>query len=124
STPLVRERSAVRSCPWAPRLLAAIRAAVFFSRPPYADALSGRRDAKVSIQRMPEGNSMSIEADFTPPGVPAQAAQDSREATFPLSTSLNIAFSAYEDRLVLRSRRVNREPVNVLMTRRMTIIVL
>jgi len=64
---------------------------------------------------------MSIEADFTPP--PPAPAQE-QEATFPLSTSLNIVFSAYEDRLVLRSRRVNRDPVNVLMTRRMTIIVL
>ena len=64
---------------------------------------------------------MSIEADFTPSQpVPAEG----QEATFPLSTSLNIVFSAYEDRLVLRSRRVNRDPVNVLMTRRMTIIVL
>lgn len=67
---------------------------------------------------------MSIEADFTPPGVPAPAEPDAGEATFPLSTSLNIVFSAYEDRLVLRSRRVNRDPVNVLLTRRMTIIVL
>ena len=67
---------------------------------------------------------MSIEADFTPPAVPAPAAAESGESSFPLSTSLNIVFSAYEDRLVVRSRRVNRDPVNVLMTRRMTIIVL
>ncbi len=67
---------------------------------------------------------MSIEADFTPPRPSAATADSSQEATFPLSTSLNIVFSAYEDRLVLRSRRVNRDPVNVLMTRRMTIIVL
>lgn len=70
-----------------------------------------------------QGNSMSTEADFTP-NIPQGAAAEAPEATFPLSTSLNIAFSAYEDRLVLRSRRINREPVNVLMTRRMTIIVL
>lgn len=67
---------------------------------------------------------MSIEADFTPsirqPGKDAGG----QDAAFPLSTSLNIVFSAYEDRLVLRSARVNREPVNVLLTRRMTIIVL
>lgn len=67
---------------------------------------------------------MSIEADFTPPAIPAPAAAESGESSFPLSTSLNIVFSAYEDRLVVRSRRVNRDPVNVLMTRRMTIIVL
>ncbi len=66
---------------------------------------------------------MSIEADFTPPSV-AQPAADSSESSFPLSTSLNIVFSAYEDRLMVRSRRVNRDPVNVLLTRRMTIIVL
>lgn len=67
---------------------------------------------------------MSIEADFTPPGAAPDTAPSSQDATFPLSTNLNIVFSAYEDRLVLRSRRVNRDPVNVLMTRRMTIIVL
>ena len=67
---------------------------------------------------------MSIEADFTPPNPAPQPAAEGQEATFPLSTSLNIVFSAYEDRLVVRSQRVNREPVNVLMTRRMTIIVL
>lgn len=64
---------------------------------------------------------MSIEADFTPPRMPPASAQDT---TFPLSESLNLAFSAYEDRLVMRSKRVHRDPVNVLMTRRMTIIVL
>ena len=67
---------------------------------------------------------MSIEADFTPPGTPVAGPAEPPEATFPLSSSLNITFSAYEDRLVLRSSRVNRGPVNVLMTRRMTIIVL
>jgi len=67
---------------------------------------------------------MSIEADFTPPGGTAGTPADSEETTFPLSSSLNITFSAYEDRLVLRSKRVNRDPVNVLLTRRMTIIVL
>ena len=67
---------------------------------------------------------MSIEADFTPSGTPKAAPAEPPEATFPLSSSLNITFSAYEDRLVLRSSRVNRGPVNVLMTRRMTIIVL
>ena len=64
---------------------------------------------------------MSIEADFTPPSLPPTSGQDT---TFPLSQSINLAFSAYEDRLVLRSKRVNRDPVNVLVTRRMTIIVL
>lgn len=67
---------------------------------------------------------MSIEADFTPPVSKPSKEEAAQDAAFPLSTSLNIVFSAYEDRLVLRSRRVNREPVNVLMTRRMTIIVL
>lgn len=67
---------------------------------------------------------MSIEADFTPPAVPEPIAADNGDTTFPLSTSIKAVFSAYEDRLVLRSDRVNRDPVNVLMTRRMTIIVL
>jgi len=87
-------------------------------------AFLGKRDAKVRIDETHQGNSMSIEADFTPPRPASPAAVEDHEAVFPLSTSLNIVFSAYEDRLVLRSRRVNREPVNVLMTRRMTIIVL
>ena len=67
---------------------------------------------------------MSIEADFTPPVMPPDDDKGEQDAAFPLSTSLNIVFSAYEDRLVLRSRRVNRDPINVLLTRRMTIIVL
>lgn len=67
---------------------------------------------------------MSIEADFTPPSVSTEAASDPQETSFPLSTHLNIVFSAYEDRMLVHSRRVNREPVNVLLTRRMTIIVL
>lgn len=66
---------------------------------------------------------MSIEADFTPPPAPASASGSS-DATFPLCTRINLSFSAYEDRLVLRSQRVNRDLVNVLLTRRMTIIVL
>jgi hypothetical protein len=70
------------------------------------------------------GSTMSIEADFTPQAVRMDATEGAQETTFPLSTSLNIVFSAYEDRLVVRSRRVNRDPVNVLLTRRMTIIVL
>ncbi len=67
---------------------------------------------------------MSTEADFTPPPSAPRAAEGAQEASFPLSTSLNITFSAYEDRLVVRSQRVNRKPVHVLLTRRMTMIVL
>ena len=67
---------------------------------------------------------MSIESDFTPPAPLPSAAGDHHETTFPLSTSLTIVFSAYEDRLVLRSQNAKRGPVNVLLTRRMTIIVL
>lgn len=67
---------------------------------------------------------MSTEADFTPPAAAPAQGEVAQEATFPLSTSLNIVFSAYEDRLVVRCDRVNREPINVLLTRRMTIIVL
>ncbi len=67
---------------------------------------------------------MSTEADFTPPGSARESTAGLQETAFPLSTSVNIVFSAYEDRLVLRSQRVNRPQVNVLLTRRMTIIVL
>lgn len=67
---------------------------------------------------------MPIEADppssDAAPGRPAGA----NEMSFPLSTDINIVFSAYEDRLVLRSHRVNRSPVQVLISRRMVIIVL
>lgn len=67
---------------------------------------------------------MSTEADFTPPAGAQETAAGLQETAFPLSTSVNIVFSAYEDRLVLRSQRVNRPQVNVLLTRRMTIIIL
>lgn len=67
---------------------------------------------------------MSIEADFTPPGIEPEAAAGSQETSFPLSNNINVRFSAYEDRLVVRSRRLNRQPINVLLTRRMTLIVL
>lgn len=66
---------------------------------------------------------MSTEADFSPPHSAAKA-QSPHEASFPISSSLNIVFSAYEDRLVVRCTRVNRAAINVLLTRRMTIIVL
>lgn len=41
-----------------------------------------------------------------------------------LSKQLNISFSPYEDRLVLRAKRSNQDIVNVLLTRRMVIIIL
>ena len=80
---------------------------------------------------------MSTEADFTPPSLPPETADKpgtspdgsksgsgQQEVSFPLSTGFNISYSAYEDRLVVRCRRANREPINVLLTRRMTLIVL
>lgn len=46
------------------------------------------------------------------------------DTTYPLSGHINIAFSAYEDRLVLNAQRPNHGPVHLLLTRRMSMIVL
>lgn len=67
---------------------------------------------------------MSIESDFTPPAPKPSSSDEPQELTFPLSTSLTVVFSPYEDRLVLRSRNTLGGPVNVLVTRRMTLIAL
>lgn len=44
--------------------------------------------------------------------------------TYWLSKQLNIMFSPYEDRLVLRAKRAEHDMVNVLLTRRMVMIIL
>ena len=46
------------------------------------------------------------------------------EQQYPLSQRLNVNFNAYEDRLVVRAERLGKDPVRLLFTRRMTILVL
>lgn len=46
------------------------------------------------------------------------------ERQYPLSQKLNINFNAYEDRLVVRAERLGAEAVRLLLTRRMTLLVL
>jgi hypothetical protein len=46
------------------------------------------------------------------------------DVTYPLSKKLNINFSAYEDRLLVRAERTGIDDVTLLMTRRMTMLVL
>ncbi len=46
------------------------------------------------------------------------------DTTYPLSGHINIAFSACEDRLVINAERPHHGPVHLLLTRRMSMIVL
>lgn len=46
------------------------------------------------------------------------------DTTYPLSTQLNITFSPYEDRLIVKSKSGNKKPIVLLLSRRMVIIVL
>lgn len=46
------------------------------------------------------------------------------DQSYPISQKLNINFSAFEDRLIVRAERLGAEPVTLLFTRRMTILVL
>jgi hypothetical protein len=46
------------------------------------------------------------------------------DVTYPVSKKLNINYSAYEDRLLVKAERLGIDAVTLLMTRRMTILVL
>jgi hypothetical protein len=46
------------------------------------------------------------------------------DVTYPVSKKLNINFSAYEDRLLVKAERLGIDDVTLLITRRMTILVL
>ncbi len=46
------------------------------------------------------------------------------DINYPVSKKLNINFSAYEDRLLVNAERIGIDDVTLLMTRRMTILVL
>lgn len=48
----------------------------------------------------------------------------SDDITYPVSKKLNINFSAYEDRLLVKAERLGIDDVTLLITRRMTILVL
>ena len=48
----------------------------------------------------------------------------SLDITYPVSKKLNINFSAYEDRLLVKAERIGIDDVTLLMTRRMSILVL
>lgn len=54
----------------------------------------------------------------------ATAATPANEQTYPVSQKLNISFSALEDRLIVHAERLQTDPVIMLFTRRMTILVL
>lgn len=62
---------------------------------------------------------MSTEAANSPP-----TSAPAKDQTYPLSQKLNISFSALEDRLIVRADRMQAEPVIMLFTRRMTLLVL
>ncbi|MEB2400358.1 MAG: hypothetical protein OZ927_12530 [Alcaligenaceae bacterium] len=49
---------------------------------------------------------------------------ETTDVTYPLSTDINIVFSAYEDRLIVNAERPRHGAVHMLLTRRMTMIVL
>lgn len=55
---------------------------------------------------------------------PSPVSAPAKDQTYPLSQKLNISFSALEDRLIVRADRMQAEPVIVLFTRRMTMLVL
>lgn len=46
------------------------------------------------------------------------------DATYPVSEQIDITFSPFEDRLVIRAKRKKSDPATLLCTRRMTILVL
>lgn len=58
--------------------------------------------------------------ESTPDSTPAP----SGDTTYPLTTKVNVNFSVYEDRLVLRANRGEHGPVALLLTRRMVLVVL
>lgn len=55
---------------------------------------------------------------------PLPASEPAKNQTYPLSQKLNVSFSALEDRLIVRADRMQAEPVIMLFTRRMTMLVL
>ncbi|TFH75449.1 hypothetical protein E3V39_04870 [Gammaproteobacteria bacterium LSUCC0112] len=56
--------------------------------------------------------------------LPTMIANKPVDITYPLSKKLNINFSAYEDRLLVKAERIGIDDVTLLMTRRMTMLVL
>lgn len=50
--------------------------------------------------------------------------QPANEQTYPVSQKMHVDFSAFEDRLIVRAERLGADPVTLLFTRRMTVLVL
>lgn len=46
------------------------------------------------------------------------------KVSYPISQQVKVSFSAFEDRLIVRARRLEVEPATVLLTRRMTLLIL
>lgn len=46
------------------------------------------------------------------------------KVSYPISQQIKVSFSAFEDRLIVRARRMEAEPATVLLTRRMTLLIL
>ncbi|WP_339867775.1 hypothetical protein [Pseudohongiella nitratireducens] len=44
--------------------------------------------------------------------------------TYPISQQIKISFSAFEDRLIVRANRMEAEPATILLSRRMTLLIL
>ncbi|MDP2285537.1 MAG: hypothetical protein Q8L06_15475, partial [Pseudohongiella sp.] len=67
-------------------------------------------------------NNQAVETDPTAQSQNTPA-KKSLDVTYPLSKKLNINFSAYEDRLLMKAERAGIDDVTLLMTRRMTMLV-
>ncbi|HDZ08737.1 hypothetical protein [Pseudohongiella sp.] len=50
--------------------------------------------------------------------------QNPKDTTYPISKQFNMHFSPYEDRLVVRAKRVGDSEVHMLLTRRMVMLIL
>lgn len=46
------------------------------------------------------------------------------KVSYPISQQIKVSFSAFEDRLIIRARRMEAEPATVLLSRRMTLLIL
>ena len=44
--------------------------------------------------------------------------------TYPISQQIKVSFSAFEDRLIVRANRMEAEPATILLSRRMTLLIL
>ena len=54
----------------------------------------------------------------------AEQSATETQTTYPISQKINISYSAYEDRLIVKAPRMGTSTVTLLLTRRMTILLL